>query len=57
MIGAEFVHSSMDHTNLRSITVCDYYLVSFFNKICNGNCSFFNGNLLLWKCGSECAVS
>ena len=57
MVLCKFIHCSVDHTNLRSITVCDSNLIACFDQISDTFGSAFNGYFLFWKCSSKCTVS
>ena len=45
----EFIHSCMDHADLRSVAVGDDNVCTILYKICNGFCSGLGSLFLFWK--------
>lgn len=57
MVLAEFIHSSVNHTKLWRVTVCNDNLIAVLYKIRNGFYCLADRNLLLRERRSEGSVS
>ena len=53
----KFIHSGVDHADLRSIAVCDNQLCAFFDKISQNGSGRADCRLLFRKCSTERPVT